>query len=182
MKWHCARIGAAAPLLERSIIPVVVATALVGLGATALIDLWALLRRRLLGTPLPDYRLLGRWIGHMPRGRFVHASIRHASPTRGEALIGWSAHALIGIGFAALLPLLCGPGWLQAPSLAPALLLGVATTAAPLLLMQPGMGGGIAGRRTGRAVAICLQSLTTHMLFGLGLYLCARLLLAASPA
>ena len=160
-------------------IPVVASIVLIGLGATALIDLWALLRRRLFGTALPDYRLLGRWLGHMPRGRFVHDSIRVAGPVRGEALLGWSAHALIGIGFAALLPLFWGPRWLQAPSLLPALLLGVATTAAPLLLMQPGMGGGIGGRRTGRALAICLQSLTTHTVFGVGLYLCARLLQAA---
>jgi hypothetical protein len=163
-------------------IPIATTTVLVGLGATALIDLWALLRRRLFAVPLPDYRLLGRWIGHMPRGRFVHDNIRMASPVRGETALGWSAHGLIGIGFAALLPLLWGTQWLHAPSLLPALLIGVATTAAPLLLMQPGMGGGIGGRRTGRALSLCLQSLTTHTLFGVGLYLGARLLQAASAA
>ena len=43
---------------------------LIGAGATAWIDLWALVRRRLFGTPLPNFGLVGRWIAHMARGRF----------------------------------------------------------------------------------------------------------------
>ena len=48
---------------------------LTGIGATAVIDLWAIARRRLLGLPAPNYGLVGRWLAHMPRGRFRHESI-----------------------------------------------------------------------------------------------------------
>jgi DUF2938 family protein len=41
---------------------------------------------------------------------------------------------------------------------------------APFLLMQPGMGAGIAASRTPRPVAARLQTLVTHGIFGLGLY------------
>ncbi|HEX5756139.1 MAG TPA: DUF2938 domain-containing protein [Arenimonas sp.] len=151
-------------------------TVLLGVGATAAIDLWSLLRRRWLGVAFPDYALLGRWLGHMPAGRFRHDAIQRAHSLPGERLLGWSAHYLIGIAFAALLPLLWGSGWLAQPRIGPALLLGVATLAAPFLLMQPGMGAGLAARRTPRPNAARLQSLVTHLVFGLGLYASALVL------
>lgn len=153
----------------------VLVTTLVGLGATATMDAWAVLRRRWLGTPLPNYALVGRWLGHMPRGRFRHDAIQHAQPVRGEHCLGWAAHYLIGIAFAAMLPAIFGTAWLQQPSLLPALCVGIATVAAPFLLMQPGMGAGIAARSTAHPAAARLQSLITHAIFGLGLYAAACL-------
>ena len=149
---------------------IVAGTVLVGIGATALIDVWAWLRRRLFGTPAPNYALVGRWLGHMPRGRFRHRAIQAADPVRGERWIGWSAHYLIGVGFAALLPLLWGTAWQQQPGVVPALAVGIGTVAAPFLLMQPGMGAGTAARYTARPGVARMQSLVTHTLFGLGLY------------
>jgi hypothetical protein len=60
---------------------------------------------------------------------------------------------------------------LHQPTLLPALGYGIATVTAPFLLMQPGMGAGVAARRTPRPDAARLQSLVTHAVFGLGLYL-----------
>lgn len=145
-------------------------TILIGVAATALIDLWAWVRRRVLGVALPDYGMVGRWLGHMPRGRFVHAAIRAAAPVRGEQVIGWAAHYLIGVAFAALLAALWGPAWFAHPRLGPALIVGVATVAAPYLLMQPGMGAGLAARRSPNPSSARLHSFITHALFGVGLY------------
>lgn len=149
---------------------ILVTTVLVGAGATATTDLWALLRRRLFGTPLPNWAFVGRWLGHMRRGRFRHASIARATPLAREAAIGWIAHYAIGIAFAALLPWLWGAHWLQAPTVLPAMLVGLATVLAPFLLMQPGMGAGLFARRTPRPASARLQSLVTHAVFGIGLY------------
>jgi hypothetical protein len=156
-------------------------TLIVGLGATVCMDLWALARRRLLGTPLPNYGFVGRWCAHLVRGRFRHDSIAAASPVPGEALIGWTAHYAIGVAFAGLLVASCGVGWLQTPTVGPALAVGIATVAAPMLILQPGMGAGIAARRTARPNAARLQSVVTHAVFGAGLYVAgcvARALLA----
>jgi hypothetical protein len=146
-------------------------TLLTGAGATLATDFWALARRCVLGTPQPDWGQVGRWLGHMRRGRFRHQAIRAAAPVRGERLIGWTAHYATGIAFAALLPLLWGPGWLRDPTPGPALAVGLGTALAPFLLMQPGMGAGIAASRTPRAAVARLQSLVTHGMFGVGLYL-----------
>jgi hypothetical protein len=138
-------------------------------------DAWGLARKRLLGAKAPDYGVVGRWLAYMPRGRFRHDPIAATPPVRGERVIGWTAHYAIGIAFAALLLAIWGLDWARQPTLAPALIVGVATVAAPFLLMQPGMGAGIAASRTPRPSAARLQSLATHTVFGLGLYAAALL-------
>ncbi|HET7131874.1 MAG TPA: DUF2938 family protein, partial [Gammaproteobacteria bacterium] len=117
---------------------------LIGIGATAATDLWAIVRQRWLNVPAPDFGLVGRWLAHMPRGRFRHERIAAAAAVPGERVIGWAAHYLIGIAFAALLLAITGLDWIRHPTVLPALSFGVATVLAPFLLMQPGMGAGIA--------------------------------------
>jgi hypothetical protein len=158
----------------------VASSMLLGAGATALLDLWALARRRLSGLPLPDYGLVGRWIAWLPRGRFLHRPIAATPPVRSERLIGWTAHYGIGVAFAMLLIALLGGEWLARPTLGPSLLFGIATVAAPFLLMQPGMGAGIAASRSPRPAAARLQSVVTHAVFGAGLYATARVLSAVN--
>lgn len=147
-----------------------VCTFVTGVGATALMDLWAIARRRAFGIPLPDYGLVGRWLAHLARGRFRHESIAASAPVRGEFVIGWTAHYLTGIVFAALLLGIWSLSWVRHPTIGPALIVGIGTVAAPFLVMQPGMGAGVAARRTRRPGAARLQSLVTHGIFGIGLY------------
>ncbi|MDQ2701390.1 MAG: DUF2938 domain-containing protein [Pseudomonadota bacterium] len=154
----------------------ITSTIIIGAGATATMDLWTLARKSLFDVPLPNYALVGRWIAHMRHGRFRHAAIAATAPSRYEALIGWVAHYLIGMAFASLLTASWGADWLHDPTIAPALVVGVGTVMAPFLLMQPGMGAGIAARLTRRPAIARLHSLTTHAVFGLGLYLFALLL------
>lgn len=146
-----------------------VSTILVGVGATLVVDLWSIIRKRWLGVPLPDYAMVGRWFAHLARGRLRHERISASAPVRGERAVGWASHYLIGIGFAAFL-FYTDTDWIHAPTLAPALLVGIGTVLAPFLIMQPGMGAGIAASRTPRPASARLQSLLTHAIFGIGLY------------
>lgn len=157
----------------------IAATLAVGIGATAVMDAWLVLLKR-LGVPVASFALVGRWVGHLAQGRFFHAAIGRSAPVRGELGLGWAVHYAVGMAYAALLVLLQGPGWLQSPTLAPALAVGVGTLAVPLLVMQPGMGAGIASRRTPTPWKNTLRSLANHAVFGLGLYATAALLRALS--
>src|SRR5690242_18584742 len=118
----------------------ILSVVLIGAGATLVMDLWVLARRRMLGIPAMSYGLVGRWLGHMARGRFRHERIAASSPIRGELAIGWAAHYLIGIAFAAILLAIWGLDWARRPTLAPALIVGIGSVLAPFLVMQPGMG------------------------------------------
>ncbi|SFM22101.1 DUF2938 domain-containing protein [Marinobacter zhejiangensis] len=142
----------------------------IGVGATAVMDIWGIVRKPLLGVPPPNYGMVGRWIAYMPRGQFRHDAIAASSPMRGENVIGWGAHYLIGIAFAAMLIGISGTSWIHNPTPGPALAVGIGTVAAPFLLMQPGMGAGIAASRTPNPATARLHSLLTHAVFGLGLY------------
>lgn len=153
-----------------------VAAALIGVGATFLIDVWSVLLRRGFGIPSLNYCLLGRWILHMPAGTFVHSSIAAAQPKPHECPLGWIAHYLIGTTLALVFLLLAPVGWLERPTLLPALVFGLVTTLVPFLVMQPSFGLGIAASRAPRPNQARLKSLMTHTVYGVGLYLWALVL------
>src|SRR5262245_19058372 len=115
-------------------------------------DLWGLARSPLLGMPVPDYRPVGRLVARMAGG----VSQGH------ELAVGWVAHYVTGIVFAAVLLAIAGPAWSEQPTLWLAMLFGVATVAVPFLVVQPAMGAGFAGSRTPRPWATRAQSLLTH--------------------
>ena len=120
----------------------------VGLGATLMIDLWALLLRRGFAIPSLNYCLLGRWLLHIPRGTIVHRSIAAAEPKSHECTLGWTAHYLIGAAFALGFVSLASASWLERPTLLPAVAFGAATTLVPYFVMQPSFGLGIAASKT----------------------------------
>ena len=153
---------------------------LIGVGATVVLDIW-LLALRSLGVPTLSFALLGRWFGHLLRGRVAHAAITKAQPIHRELALGWFAHYATGIAFAAMLVGLQGPDWARQPALAPALGFGLLTVLAPLLLLQPAMGAGLASRRTATPMKNVLRSLANHAVFGLGLYLSSSLAAMALP-
>lgn len=154
---------------------------LIGGGATLFMDLWAALQKRLFGVSPANYPLVGRWIGHLSRGRFSHENIAAAPPIRGEIALGWLAHYATGVIYAAMLLAVWGTEWARSPTPGPALLVGVATVAAPFLILQPGMGAGIAARKTPHPNALRLRSLAAHTSFGIGLYVAGLIAAALLP-
>lgn len=164
--------------MERSI-EITLRILLIGVGATIVMDAWLLLLAR-MGLPTMNFALLGRWVGHLARGTWAHDAIAKAEPIRREVLLGWITHYATGIAFAALLLLVRGLEWARAPTFLPALLIGLATVIAPLLILQPAMGAGIASSKTPAPLLSCCRSLLNHTVFGVGLYLAA--LVSASRA
>jgi DUF2938 family protein len=162
-------------------VEIIARAVLIGIGATIVMDLWTAVRKRVFGVASLDYRMLGRWLGNLPRGRFAHDNIAQASPVRGELVLGWCAHYAIGITFALLLLALWGLDWARHPTLLPALIVGLGTVIAPFLILQPAMGAGIAASKTPRPNVARLRSVLTHTVFGIGLYVSAVLWSFAIP-
>ena len=148
---------------------------LIGIGATVVMDLWAMIQKA-LGMPTLGYAMVGRWAGHLCRGTYAHANIGRAAPIPGESPLGWTIHYAVGLAFAALLIGVQGAAWLRDPTWLPAVAVGLATVVMPFFLMQPAMGAGIAASRTPTPWKNRLRSLVTHAVFGYGLYLSAALL------
>jgi hypothetical protein len=68
----------------------------VGIGATAVLDIW-IFALKALGVPTLNFALLGRWVGHMACGKWRHERIGNARPVRGELLWGWIAGAGVDV-------------------------------------------------------------------------------------
>lgn len=159
---------------------IVISAALVGIGGTAILDLFSFLMERFFGVPATNWRMVGRWIGHMPRGRFVQPDLKQADPVSGEHAIGWIFHYVVGAGYGLLLVAIRGAGWLQAPSLAPPMILVLVLLVLPFFVMMPGMGSGVAGARTPQPNVTRLKSVLGHSVFGLGMYATALTLAAGA--
>lgn len=152
----------------------------VGIGATAVMDTTAEVLRRTRRTRSLDYALVGRWLGHMRHGQVRHPSIATAAPGAHERALGWSAHYAIGSGFAVALSVIAAR-WLDKPRLAPALVMGLTTVAAPWFVMQPAFGLGIAASRAPDPFQARVGSLRAHGAYGLGLWSSAVCLKHARP-
>ncbi len=153
----------------------------IGIGATAVMDLWLIFIRR-MGVPSQNFAFIGRWVGHLFRGRLAHAAISRAEPIPGELALGWFTHYAVGIAFAALPLAVQGSAWMMNPTPLPAVAVGVFTVLAPLCVMQPAMGAGFVSSKTPTPLKNCLRSLANHTVFGLGLYLAAALFAAIARA
>lgn len=156
------------------ILPFILHAVVIGIGATIVMDLWALIQQRVFKVSPLDYALVGRWLGHCSQGRFRHVSIVAAAPIAGERAIGWIAHYVIGIAFAWLLIWLWGLEWVRDPTLGPALIVGVGTVAVPFCIMQPAFGAGLAASRMPSPNTARFKSVVAHLSFGIGLYLAAK--------
>lgn len=151
--------------------------ALLGLGATILFDLWGNFVVPLLpGQRRPSWAPVGRWFRHLGNGRVFHEDIGAAEPYANELSLGWAGHYAIGILYGIAFALIVGPGWLAAPRFLPAWIFGIATLGFGWFLLQPGMGAGVAAARTPNPAMARALGLAAHTVFGLGLYLTARVI------
>ncbi|KCZ89191.1 major facilitator superfamily permease [Hyphomonas jannaschiana VP2] len=143
----------------------------IGIGATLFMDLWALFQKRVLRLPSLDYALVGRWAGHLARGHRFTGHVTKAEAIPNERMLGWAIHYLTGLVLAVIFLAIAPANWIQAPTIGPALLFGAISVLAPFLILQPGLGAGIAASRTPKPNAARIKSLVTHLMFGFGLYL-----------
>jgi hypothetical protein len=150
-----------------------IAAALIGAGATLVMDIWAIFLRRIFKIQSLSFCLVGRWLGHMLQGKFKHEKITLSSKKPAECAVGWSTHYLIGILFALILLCAAPDNWIANPTLLPAVLTGILTLVIPFFIMQPAMGSGIAAAKTPHPWQARLKSTATHLVFGFGLYLSA---------
>lgn len=153
----------------------IVNSVVIGVGATIAMDLLAIILQQLMGIAPLNYALVGRWLAYIGKGVFRHDNIATAKPVTAELIVGWAAHYLIGVVFAAALIMFIGNEWISVPSVIPAIVFGILTVGFPFFIMQPGMGFGIAASKAPKPNVARFRSLLTHFIFGLGLYFAATL-------
>lgn len=149
-------------------------SALIGIGATVFMDLWEWALLKLFGLQRRNYAMMGRWIGHVPKGQVLHRPIMQSAAIGGEWAMGQILHYAIGALFGICFGVLLGAFGLD--PLVLALGFGVATVVFPLFVMQPVFGLGFAGSSLVAPWPARLRSLEGHLSFGVGLFLAYRLI------
>lgn len=144
--------------------------AVIGFGATVLMDLWAVLLWKAFRQSRPNWAPVGRWVWHLKSGTVFHANIAAAEPYAKEQALGWIFHYAVGILYGVILAVFVGASWFAVPSFLPAWFLGIVTVGAGWFLLQPGLGIGVAASKLANANTVRVLNLVSHTVFALGLY------------
>lgn len=142
-----------------------------GLLATILIDAWALFLQSVFRLPTTDWAMVGRWVGHLRHGTYVHNPIATAAPVAGERAVGWATHYVIGLLYGVAYLWLVVEMLGQTPGLTSAIVFSLVLLVAPWFIMQPGLGLGVLAHRAPRPWLIRGINISVHIIFGVGLYL-----------
>jgi hypothetical protein len=142
----------------------------IGIGATVLLDLWAILLNKVFGQGAPNWAPVGRWFWHLKDGKVFHDDINRATPYAHELALGWIGHYAVGILYGVLLVIFAGAAWLANPTFVPAWILGIVTVAAGWFLLQPGLGLGWAASKTPNPNKVRFLNLVGHTVFAIGLW------------
>lgn len=153
----------------------IIRTLVMGVLATLSMDILGLILKYTFKIPPANWTLIGRWFASLPDGLFFHEDIAQSPSKAFETTIGWIAHYVIGIAYAAVLLVWPGPDWLQAPTVLPPLVIGWVTVGAGWFVLQPGMGAGWAASKRANKWQIRGLNILGHTVFGLGLYAAALL-------
>ncbi len=149
---------------------------LIGIGGTLVLDIYAGLLAKFFDLPATNWRLVGRWVGHMKSGQFYQPALPKVEKIPGELGIGWVVHYLIGIAYGLILMVSVNTQWLDLPTILPTLLVSWFGIVAPFFIMMPGMGAGMAGAKTPNPPVTRIKSFVGHTIFGLGMFLTALVL------
>ncbi|MDR6432363.1 DUF2938 domain-containing protein [Brucella pseudogrignonensis] len=142
----------------------------IGVGATVVMDIWALVLAQFPGQSRPNWGLVGRWFWHLRHGQIFHDDIAATKPYIHEVALGWVGHYVVGILYGVVFALYGGAAWFANPIFLPAWIFGIMTVAAGWFLLQPGLGIGWAASRLPNAGNVRVLNLVAHTFFAFGLY------------
>lgn len=143
---------------------------LLGVFATAAIDIWATFSNKVLKFPRTNWAMVGRWLGHIPNGKFMHDPVSAAQEISYEEVLGWMFHYFIGIAYAAFYVLIVFLVLNGEPSLLSAWVFGLVTILSPWFIMQPCLGMGFFASKAAQPNLVRLQNFFIHSIFGIALY------------
>ncbi|WP_062052868.1 DUF2938 family protein [Aquimarina longa] len=143
-------------------------TFILGIGATFLTDIWAILLR-IFEIKSSGLLIIGNWVSNNLFN--IDASTTQAW------IIGWTTHYIIGIAFAFIFISIFKNDWFYSPKLPKSLLFGLITVIFPLFIGWPIIGFGVAFSKTPIQFTLVSKAIILHLVYGIGIYLTSILIL-----
>jgi len=149
---------------------VLVKILVIGIFATVIMDVWATFSNRVLKFPRTNWAMVGRWLGHIPKGKFFHYSVSDSPEVRYENCLGWAFHYFIGIVYATFYVAMILWGFDGSESLISAWIFGLVTIISPWFILQPALGLGVCAVKAPKPNMVRFQNFAIHSIFGIALY------------
>lgn len=143
----------------------------VGVIATATLDIWQQIYRMLTGMPITNWAMIGRWAAYIPNGQFVQQNIGETPAVPNEKALGWIVHYAVGIGYAVVYLFLMWFIFQSPPDFISAMIFGAISVSVTWFMMEPILGAGMMASKTPKPPAVMTQDFTSHLSFGFGLFL-----------
>jgi hypothetical protein len=142
----------------------------IGIFATVIMDIWATFSNRVLKFPRTNWAMVGRWLGHIQSGKFIHKPIGSSPEIKYENILGWAFHYLVGVIYATLYVVMVIWCFEGNSSLLNAWFFGLVTILSPWFILQPALGLGICAVKAPKPSMVRLQNFAIHSIFGIALY------------
>ena len=149
---------------------VVIKILAIGIFATVIMDVWATFSNRVLNFPRTNWAMVGRWLGHIPSGKFIHNPVGSSAEIKYENILGWTFHYVIGVIYATFYVVMVIWGFDGSSSLLSAWFFGLVTILSPWFILQPALGLGICAVKAPKPRMVRLQNFVIHSIFGIALY------------
>lgn len=149
----------------------ILAIVVVGVIATATLDIWQQIYRMAFGTPITNWAMIGRWAAYIPKGQFVQANIGQTPPVANEMTLGWIVHYVVGIGYAVVYLFLMWVVFQSPPDFVSAMVFGAVSVVMTWFVIGPMLGGGVMAAHAPNRPAAMAHDFTSHLSFGFGLFL-----------
>ena len=146
---------------------------LLGAIATFFLDVLGIGLAKIFKTKTRNWGTVGQWLKGLCQFKWVYVTKDYPqAPDFHEQVLGWGFHYAVGMGYGLILFMLAGTGYLNQPTLLPALWVGlVLPTLASWLIFMPCMGAGLFGHKAKNIKITVFFVLSMHVIFMLGLYL-----------
>ena len=155
---------------SRAFIRLILQAIIIGIIASATMDVWNLVLWVTLGIDL-DWSLLGRWIGHTLQGDFMLYGVNATSVIQHESILGWVGHYTTGIMYAFCYLFIAKYVIHHSPSLLLAIIISLCFMVMPFLVYQPAIELGYFASQAETPNFVRLVTVSMHTFFGVGLYL-----------
>lgn len=142
---------------------------IIGLLATAFLDIFSIILWAVCGTPKTEWRFIGRWFLLMPKGKFIHQHISKSESVKGELAFGWFMHYTIGASWS-LIYFSIMAFMNSQPTFLSASLFGIITLVVPYMVLQPALGHGFFAQKHPRPIAMPILSFLSHLSFGQAMF------------
>jgi len=152
------------------IMEVLIKILMIGVFATVMMDIWATFSNRVLKFPRTNWAMVGRWLGHIPKGKFFHNPVSDSPEIKYENGLGWAFHYFIGIVYATFYVAMVLRGFDGSASLITAWFFGLVTIISPWFILQPALGLGVCAIKAPKPNMVRFQNFAIHSVFGIALY------------